>query len=114
MPGRKRPSMSAVKRMAHVNPERLASEVAELRKAVDDLQIALGAKIATYVRTIGLAEGDMVVIRAQGISTRTEDLAQVAEHAAKILENRYGRPIPVIVESGAVIEKRQGGSGAEP
>jgi len=101
--------------MGQVNPERLASEVAELRKSVDDLRIALGAKIATYVRTIGLAEGDMVVIRPpNGISIRIEDLAEVAEHAAKLLENRYGRPIPVIVESGAVVEKREGGSGAEP
>lgn len=107
--------MNLVRRMGEVNPDRLASEVAELRRSVEDLRIALGAKIATYVRKIGLEEGDMIVIRApDGISIRIEDLAEAAEHAAKLLENRYGRPIPVVVESGAIIEKREGGDGAEP
>jgi len=108
------PSKSLIRRLAQTNPERLVRDLDELQRAVEDMRIALGAKIATYVRTINLEEGDMVVIRPpDGISIRKEDLAEAAGHAAKLLENRYGRPIAVVVESGATIEKRQGGSGAE-
>lgn len=111
---KKRPSMNVVRRLAEVNPEKLIGDLKELQRAVEDMRIALGAKISTYVRKIGLEENDVLVIRMpDGISMRPEDLLEAANHAAKLLENRYGRPIPVIAEIGSTIDKRQGGESAE-
>ena len=98
--------------MGEVNPGRLADEVALLRRESENLRLALGVKIATYVRTINLGERDVLVVRPpKGISIRSEAAQAVLEHVAKLLKDRLGWEGPILFESQAEISKKVGGSG---
>jgi len=88
-----------------MNPGRLADDVVALRKEVENLRVALGVKVATYVRTLGLARGDVLVVTPpKGVSIPPEAL----EHTAKMLRDRLGWDVPVLVEGQATVGKAGG------
>jgi hypothetical protein len=102
--------MNLVRRLGEVNPERLAGEVAALRKESENLRLALGVRVATYVRMINLGKGDVLVVRPpRGISIRPEAWSAVLEHVSKLLKDRLGWDGPILCEGSAEVEKRAGG-----
>jgi hypothetical protein len=103
--------MNLVRRLGEVNPERLAGEVASLRKESENLRLALGVKVATYVRTINLGKGDVLVVRPpKGISIRPEAWVAVLEHVSKLMKDRLGWEGPILFEGNMEISKQVGGS----
>lgn len=97
----KEPSMSLIKRMGEVAPEKLASEVARLRQERDDLKKALMFKMSAQIATLKLAKDDIVLIHAfKGVGTSL--VTETVEALCDRLRSVHGWEGTAFVQSGTM------------
>lgn len=108
----KEPSMSLIKRMAEVAPDKLAGEILRLRTERDDLKKALTFKMSAHVATLKLEKTDVLLVRV----FKEIDPALVAETVEALcdrLRATHGWEGAVLVQSGMSTVERMSKEEAE-
>lgn len=93
------PSMPMVRRMAELDPERIAGEVARLRRERDALRDSLALKLSAHVTTLSLQAGDVLLVRKHGRLDR-ETAQEALAGLAQRLRQRYSWEGAIIMLDG--------------